>query len=79
MFWIILLGLAYLTLIIFYREARPLIRVGFILFIVFIPPLFSGQAGFSGLGPKEIGTFLSDVIAYYMEIVKTFAQASSGL
>ena len=79
MFWVILLGLAYLTLILFYREARPLIRVGFILLIVFAPPLFSGRAGFSGLGPGEVGTFLSEVIAYYMEILKSFAQASRGL
>ena len=76
MFWIIFLGLAYLTLIIFYREARPLVRIGLILLLVFIPPLFSGHAGFPGLDPEGIGTFLADVISYYMEILKSFAQAS---
>jgi len=79
MFWIVLLGLAYLTLIIFYQEARPLVRVGFILLLVFIPPLFSGRAGFPGFDPEGIGTFLADVISYYMKILKSFAQASRGV
>jgi len=79
MFWIILLGLAYLTLIIFYREARPLVRVGFNLLLVFIPPLFSGRAGFPGLDPEGIETFLADVISYYMEVLKSFPQATRGV
>ncbi|MBS3787564.1 hypothetical protein KGY79_05135 [Candidatus Bipolaricaulota bacterium] len=78
MFWIIFLVLVYLTLIIFYREAKPLVRVGFILLLVLITPLFSGRAGFPGFDPEGIGTFLADVISYYMEILKSFAQASGG-
>lgn len=79
MFWIAVLGILYFTFIMFYREAKPLIHAAVILLFVFIPPLFSGYAGFPGFEPEEVGRFLTGVIDYYMEIIKTFAQASTGI
>jgi|GEM_PF-7077812 len=57
MFWIILLGLAYLTLIIFYREARPLVRVGFNLLLVFIRLFSLVVQGFLALILKALEPF----------------------
>lgn len=79
MLWIVVLGILYITFIMFYREAKPLIHAGVILLLVFIPPLFSGYAGFPGFDPEEVGRFLARVIDYYMEIIKSFAQASTGI
>lgn len=79
MFWLLVVGILYVTFITFYREAKPLIHVGVILLLLFISPVFSGFAGLPDLGPEGIGRFLAKVIDYYMEVLRSFATASRGM
>lgn len=77
--WIIFIAVIYVGFLLFYREAKPAVHVGVILLLVFVPPILSGFAGIPWIGPKSLGQFLAKVIDYYMEILKSFAQASTGM
>lgn len=76
MFWIFAVAVIYSAFILLYREARPLIKAGVLIFLIVAPPLLSGFARNPGLEPEEIGEFIADVVKYYGEIIMSFAEAS---
>lgn len=79
MFWPLVLGLLYSGFLLFYREARPIVRAGFVLLLIFAPPILSGFSGFPPLDPQGFGYFLAKVMNYYMKIMGSFVEASSNL